>query len=97
MPRQLCTHYRQSTSAQLYTRTLMDQLVNTPLTSSWNKSLVDYISWFIRLVNQYNDTVTDADQRLSRGMIRTMLERNVLHCKPLAAVRTHELHEVARG
>ena len=64
---QLCTHYRQSTSAQLHTRTLMDQLVNTPLTSSWNKSLVDYVSWFIRLVNQYNDTVTDPDQRLSRA------------------------------
>ena len=95
--RQLCIHYRQSTSARLHTRTIMDQLVNTPLTRAWNKSLEDYISWFVRLVNQYNDTVTDADQRLSRGMIRTMLERNVLHCKPLAAVRTHELYEVARG
>ena len=26
-----------------------------------------------------------------------VLERNVLHCKPLAAVCTHELYEVARG
>ena len=95
--RQLCIHYRDSTSARLYTQKIMDQLVNTPLTSSWNSSLEDYISWFVRLVNQYNDTVPDADQRLSRGMIRTMLERNVLHCKPLAAVRNHELYEVARG
>ena len=94
---QLRTHYRDSTSARLYLRTIMDQLVNTPLTSSWNKPLEDYISWFVRLVNQYNDTVPEDDQRLTRGMIRTMLERNVLHCKPLAAVRTQELYEVARG
>ena len=94
---ELCDHYRGSTSAQLRLQQIMDQLVTTPLTSSWNKPLEDYISWFIRLVNQYNDTVIQPDQRLSRGMICTMLERNVLHCKPLAAVRTQELFNIAKG
>ena len=75
----------------------MDQLVNTQLTSSWNKPIEDYISWFIRLVNQYNETVTDGDQRLTRGMICTVLERNVMHCKPLASVCTQELFDVAKG
>ena len=75
----------------------MNQLVNTPLTNSWNKPLEDHISWFVRMVNQYNDTLVDDDQRLTTGMIRTMLERNVMSCKPLAAIRTQELFDVAKG
>ena len=95
--RALCDHYSHSTSAQLRVQQIMTQLVNTPLTSSWNKPLEDYLSWFIRMVNQYNDTVIHSDDRLTPGMIRTMLERNVISCKPLAAVRTQELFDIAKG
>ena len=90
-------HYNRSTAAQLRTQAIMDKLVTTPLTRSWNKPFKDYISWFIRMVNQYNDMIIRPDQRLTPGMIRSMLDRNILNCKPLATIRTQEMFDTAKG
>ena len=94
---ELCQHARTSTAAKLRARDILGDLVNTPLTSSWNRPLVDYISWFGNKVRDYNDLVDDPAERLSAPQIRTMLERNVARATKLADVTRLELMEIARG
>ena len=75
----------------------MERLVTTPLSRSWNKPIVDYLSWFLRQVNYYNELALFDTDRLTPTTVRTMLERNVQAAPPLAAVRDRELFEIARG
>ena len=75
----------------------MEHLVSAPLASSWNKPIVDYLSWFLRQVNYYNKLALFETDRLTPTTVRTMLERNVQAAPPLAAVRDRELFEIARG
>ena len=93
----LYAHATRSTASQLRARTLMDKLVNEKLTRAWNKPIVEYISWFLRTVNSYNELMLSETQMLSPDMIRTMLERNIVDAKPLAAVRNQELFNIAQG
>ena len=93
----LCQHYKTSTAAKLRAREIMANLVNTPLTSSWSKPLVDYISWFGRTVVAYNKLMDDPGERLTPSQIRTMLERNVSRSSKLADVSRMELMDLARG
>ena len=95
--RDLDAHGRTSTASQLQARRIMERLVTTPLTRTWSKPIVDYLSWFLRQVNQYNELALVASDRLTPTMVRTMLERNVQAAPSLVAVRDRELFEIARG
>ena len=75
----------------------MERLVTTPLSRSWNKPIVDYLNWFLRQVNYYNELALFDTDRLTPTTVRTVLERNVQAAPPLAAVRDRELFEIARG
>ena len=83
---ELCQCARTSTAAKLRARNILSDLVNTPLTSSWNRPFVDYISWFGNKVLDYNKLVEDPAKRLSAPQICTMLERNVARASKLADV-----------
>ena len=93
--RDLDAHGRTSTASQLQARRIMERLVTTPLSRSWNKPIVDYLSWFLRQVNYYNELALFETDRLTPTTVRTMLERNVQAAPPLAAVRDRELFEIA--
>ena len=75
----------------------MERLVTTPLTRTWSKPIVDYLSWFLCQVNQYNELALVPSDWLTPTMVRTMLERNVQAAPALVAARDCELFEIARG
>ena len=65
----LCQHYKTSTTTKLLARKVMASLVNTPLTSSWSKPLVDYISWFGCTVMAYNELMDNPGECLTPSQI----------------------------
>ena len=58
---------------------------------------MDYLSWFLRQVNYYNELALFETDRLTPTTVCTMLERNVQAAPSLAAVPDQELFEIARG
>ena len=89
-------HGQTSTASQLQARRIMEHLVTAPLSRSWNKPIVDCLSWFLCQVNCCNELALFETDRLTPTTVRTMLERNVQAAPPLAAVRDCELFEIAR-
>ena len=95
---ELCQHASRSTAAVLRAGDIFAKLANSQLDSSWNRPYTDYISWFIRQVNLFNELCITPDDRLSDRMARTMLERAVSKARPLQNVRIRELeHMKATG
>ena len=82
----LCQHAQKSSAAKLCAREIMSALANAPLTSSWNKPFIEYISWFNRTVVSYNELVEDPGERLTPAQIRIMLERNITRASKLVDV-----------
>ena len=70
----LCRHARSSTSCLLHTQSIFGCLATTVLDSSWTKPYVDYITWFMRMAIQYNELIIHPHDRLTKQMIRTMLQ-----------------------
>ena len=86
-----------STASSLRAQSIFGKLATTMLDSSWNRPYEDYISWFIRTCNTYNEMVHDSADRIHPRMIRTMLQRSVSKARALQAVHLRELESIARG
>ena len=91
---ELCQHASRSTAAVLRAGDIFAKLANSQLDSAWNCPYTDYISWFIRQVNLFNELCITPDDRLSDRMARAMLERAVSKARPLQNVCIRELEHM---